>query len=119
MSRVDFMDVSQARDLATFERNLVSMSADLGFPLVGCVLTHMGRSPIDALAVYAVANIPEPYAELSADPDRSIRDPVLTRLREQKFQAVVYDQDFYVQSGAADLWEEQARFGYRCGVAAA
>lgn len=117
MSRIDFMDVSQARDLATFERNLVSMSANLEFPLVGCVLTHLGATPRTPRAVYTVSNTPEAYAEVFADVELTLRDPVITTLRERKFQAVTYDQDFYVQAGASDLWEEQAAFGYRCGIA--
>jgi DNA-binding CsgD family transcriptional regulator len=32
---------------------------------------------------------------------------------------VIYDQTTYVKSGAADLWEQQARFGYHTGVAVA
>jgi len=93
------------------------MSNDLGFPLVNCVLTYLGTSPIDALAVYSVGNTPEAYATSSSDLDLSIRDPLMAQLREQKFQAITYDQEFYVEAGASDLWEVQAAFGYRCGVA--
>lgn len=31
----------------------------------------------------------------------------------------LYDQAFYVNAGAGDLWEEQAPFGYRTGVSMA
>jgi LuxR family transcriptional regulator len=117
MSRIDFMDVSQAADLASLERNLVSMSANLGFPLVGGVLTHLGATPRTPRAVYAVSNTPEAYMETFTDLELTLRDPVITRLREQRFQPITYDQDFYVKGGAADLWEEQAPFGYRCGIA--
>lgn len=117
MNSTSFLDVSQAEDLATFERKLVGMSADLGFPLVGCVLAHLGATPREPQAVYAVGNAPEAYAASCSDIDLTLRDPVMTRLREQKFQAITYDQDFYVKAGASDLWEEQAAFGYRCGIA--
>lgn len=112
------MDVSQAPDLASFKRNMVSMSANLGFPLVNCVLTHFGTGPNDPLAVYSVGNTPAAYAASSSDMALTYRDPVMTRLREQKLQPVAYDQAFYVSAGAADLWEEQAAFGYRHGIAA-
>lgn len=31
----------------------------------------------------------------------------------------VYDQQMYVEAGAADIWEEQAPFGYKNGIATA
>lgn len=116
MNSTSFLDVSQAEDLATFERKLVSMSADLGFPLINCVLTYLGPAPNQALAVYTAGNTPTAYTSFG-DVDLTLRDPVMTRLREQKFQPITYDQDFYVKAGASDLWEEQAVFGYHSGVA--
>jgi len=117
MNSTSFLDVSQAEDFATFERRLVNMSEDLGFPLVNCVLTVLGSSPTEPLSVYGAGNTPEPYLESFSSIDLTARDPVMARLREQKFQAITYDQDFYVKAGASDLWEEQAAFGYRCGIA--
>lgn len=117
MNSTSFLDVSQAEDLATFERRLLGMSADLGFPLVNCVLTVLGTSPTDPRSVYGVGNTPEAYVNSSTSYDLTVRDPVMVRLREQKFQAITYDQDFYVKAGASDIWEEQAAFGYRCGIA--
>jgi DNA-binding CsgD family transcriptional regulator len=117
MSSKGFMDVSQATDLATFKRNLASASATLGFPLVGCVLSQLRSSPIDAQAVYFIGNTPEAFAASAADVALTIRDPVMTWLRAKKLQPVVYDQTFYTKAGASDLWEEQAAFGFRCGIA--
>jgi DNA-binding CsgD family transcriptional regulator len=31
----------------------------------------------------------------------------------------IYDQDLYVNEAAADLWEQQERFGYRTGISVA
>ncbi len=117
MNSTSFLDVSQAEDLATFERRLVSMSEELGFPLISGVLTLLGATPHTPQAFCVVGNTPEAYAETFSNIDLTVRDPVMSRLREQRFQAVTYDQDFYVRAGASDLWEEQAAFGYRCGIA--
>ena len=48
----------------------------------------------------------------------SRRDPVLTKLKQSSIP-FVYDQRFYVENGAADLWEQQAAFGYKTGIALA
>jgi LuxR family transcriptional regulator len=117
MKSTSFMDVSQATDLATFERNLVNAAANLGFPLANCILTHLGPLPGHPLAVYSVGNMPEAYTSF-ADLELTLRDPFMARLREQKFQAITYDQGLYVKANAAELWEEQASFGYRYGIAA-
>ncbi len=117
MTSIDFLEVSQANDLRTFKRKLIEVSGNLGFPLVGCVLTTLGPAVDRPRAVFRVGNPPEAYQNSYSDLALTMRDPVMTFLREHKFQTITYDQSLYVASGTADLWDEQASFGYQTGMA--
>ena len=46
------------------------------------------------------------------------RDPVMRRLKRLS-APFVYDQSMYVNEEAGDLWEMQALFGYKTGIAMA
>ena len=54
--------------------------------------------------------------ETSTSPDDALRDPVMQRMRRLS-TPFCYDQQMYVDAKAGDLWEEQAPFGYRTGIA--
>lgn len=51
-------------------------------------------------------------------PQLGQRDPVMQHCKRQSVP-IVWDQQTYVHNDAAELWETQARFGYRTGVALA
>lgn len=73
-----------------------------------------GRQPLSI----PVGNTPEAFVEAHLDKDNSLRDPVMFRLKRQSVP-FTYDQTMYVNEGAADLWDLQAPFGYRSGIATA
>lgn len=112
------LEIGQALDLNSFQQTLVDLANELEFPLVSAVLlveqTGPGRRP----DVFAVSNAPQEFLEATHDREKSARDPVTQRLR-QLSTPFFYDQSLYVREGAGDLWEEQAAFGYRNGVAVA
>ena len=111
-----FLDVSQAQDLPTFERRLVDFAHDMNFGYVASALA-IDRPGQKAVFVM-LNNAPEAFAELSKDAEDARRDPVLKRLKRLSVP-FVYDQATYVNDGAADLWEQQAEFGYRTGISVA
>jgi DNA-binding CsgD family transcriptional regulator len=113
-----YFDVSQSTDLASFERNLIGAAQELDFPLVGAVLIIDAPTPTEPPRVYSVSNTPAAYASSSDDPALSARDPVMKRLKRLSVP-LIYDQGLYVADGAADLWEEQAAFGFKTGIAVA
>lgn len=49
---------------------------------------------------------------------RGLRDPVMQHCKHSGIP-IVWDQSTYVSAGRGEMWEEQARFGYRCGIAVA
>ncbi len=112
----DYLDVSLAADRRTFEDRLVTFANRLDFGLVSAtvVIEHPGR---EALFV-TTSNRPEGFLEASKNVADSKRDPVLRRLKRMSVP-VIYDQGLYVEDGSADLWDMQAPFGFRTGIAMA
>lgn len=111
-----YIDLSQSSDLPTFERRMVECAQELGFGLVNAtvVFDRPGKDP----AFLAAGNTPQAFREASKNVDDSKRDPVLRRLKGTSLP-FTYDCSLYVGAGAADLWEQQADFGYRTGIAVA
>ncbi len=116
MRQQDLLEIGQASDIPSFERGLVRLAGELDFSLVSGVLVV--EQPGDEPLFVSVGNTPREYAGSFADASDSKRDPVLRQLKRLSVP-VIYDQTTYVKSGAADLWEHQARYGYHTGVAVA
>jgi DNA-binding CsgD family transcriptional regulator len=113
-----YEDVSQASDLASFKRGLIAFANDLDFGLVVGVLAIEHKGPGAQTEYISVGNTPAEFLAASTDPANARRDPVHQRLMQQS-TPLIYDQGFYVNAGAGDLWELQAPFGYHTGVAVA
>jgi DNA-binding CsgD family transcriptional regulator len=113
-----FYDVSQSVDSASFQARLVDMANELDFPLVSAALVLADPATRQAPQVFAVGNTPQAYLEASQNNDSVARDPVIRQMKSLSLP-FWYDQGFYTSAGAGDLWEEQAAFGYRTGIAVA
>lgn len=115
LSLQQLQDLGLASDLDSLNRHLVAAAEQLGFGLASAVLIrgslHSGRA-----WVKSIGNTPAGFLEAQHSLDDTLRDPVMTALR-RGVQPVVYDQGTYVEAGVADLWDAQAPFDYRCGVA--
>lgn len=112
----DYYEISQAPDRGTFERRLVDFANAMDFGLISAalVLDCPGREPV----FVSLGNTPRDFLAASLDAADSVRDPVLQRLKRVG-TPFIYDQSTYVDAGAADLWEQQAAYGYRTGVSMA
>jgi DNA-binding CsgD family transcriptional regulator len=109
-----FLDISQATSAASFERQLVAFAHEMDFGLVlASVITEIpGSDPY----VVRVGNTPEAFLKASTNLEGLSRDPVNKRMKKMSLP-VIYDQNLYVREHAGDLWEEQAPYGYRTGIA--
>jgi DNA-binding CsgD family transcriptional regulator len=116
MRHQDYLDVSESSDRATFERRLVQFVQGLDFDIASAALAV--DKPGEGTQFIAIGNTPDAFLEASRDVDQAKRDPVLQRLKTTTLP-FVYDQALYVADGAADLWEEQAPFGFRTGISMA
>ena len=112
----DYLDVSLAQDRESFEDRLVRFAHRLDFGLVSTILVI--ERPGRESQLITTGNRPEGYLEASKSAPDSRRDPVLHRLKKLSVP-FIYDQQLYVNEGAADLWDLQAAFGYRTGIAMA
>ncbi len=112
-----YFEVSECRDLASFEATLLRMAADLGFQFINAVVVSEG--PLRSKPhVAVIGNTPQTLLDATSNPELMARDPVASRLKQTSLP-FTYDQDFYVKGGAAELWEEQASFGFKEGIAVA
>ena len=112
----DYLDISQASDKQSFDRLLVKFAQSLEFSIVSAALVveHPGTHPVFVMT----GNTPDGFVEASKSLADSRRDPVLKRMKRLNVP-FIYDQALYVKESAGDLWEQQAVFGYRTGIAMA
>lgn len=111
-----YLDVSQSGSVDAFRQQLVGFANHIGFGLVTAFLVL--ERPGTKAAVYSVSNMPEAFEESFKDTTDSSRDPVLKRLKRLSVP-FLYDQELYAAEGAGDLWEQQAAFGFKTGIAVA
>lgn len=108
--------VLQARSRDEFRDEVVRFTQRLGFETVSAItiIDHgLGRSEF-----IAVDNTPVEFVETYFDPTAQRRDPVMQHCRRQSVP-IIWDQETYIGQGAGELWEQQASFGYRTGIAMA
>jgi DNA-binding CsgD family transcriptional regulator len=114
MNHRDFQQLGLSTDRVSFEARLVTIMQSMDFELASAAIAvdRPGLPPIFEM----VGNIPREWSEAARDPADVARDPVMRRMRNTSLP-FAYDQQLYVREGAGDLWEAQAPFGYRTGIA--
>jgi DNA-binding CsgD family transcriptional regulator len=111
-----FASVLRAGSRDDFRAEVVRFTHSLGFNTVSAMAVvdySVGRSEF-----VAVDNAPPGYAEAINDVPSMRRDPVMQHCRRHSVP-IIWDQNTYTSQGLGELWEEQARFGYRTGIAMA
>ena len=108
--------VLQARNRDEFRDEVIRFTQQLGFETVSAVtMIDHGRGRYELITV---DNTPSNYVEPYSDKGSGRRDPVLQHCKRQTVP-IIWNQDTYVANGVGDLWEQQAQFGYRTGIAMA
>ena len=108
--------MADAGDMPTLEARLVRFAHELGFGIIsGALIVEQGPGRATA---FRLGNTPEAFKSAFASTSIGQRDPVLRRLKRLS-APFVYDQSTYVNEEAADLWDMQALFGYKTGIAMA
>ncbi len=115
MDYQQLVDVGLSEDFESFERRLVATAHALGFPIISGVLMRGVLQDAD-VQITSLGNTPEAYVAAAKDLGDARRDPVMARLMTQAVP-VVYDQQTYVGAGVGELWEMQAPYGYKTGIA--
>ncbi len=113
-----YFDVSQSADVDTFRSQLITFAQTMGFGFVtACQIVEDPR-PTGKAKVVRIGNTPAGFEESSTSVAAGARDPVLKRLKSMSVP-FLYDRRMYIDESAADLWEEQAAFGYKTGICVA
>lgn len=115
MNYQQLVDVGLSEDFASFERRLVATAEAMGFPIVSGMLMRGVLKDHDR-QITTYGNTPAGYLQAANDRDDALRDPVVEHLMTQTVP-VVYDQGTYVRARVGELWEMQAPYGYKTGVA--
>jgi DNA-binding CsgD family transcriptional regulator len=108
--------VLQARNRDEFRDEVVRFTQQLGFETVSAVtMVDRGLGKSDLVMV---DNTPTNYVEPYVDAASGKLDPVLQHCKRQTVP-IIWNQKTYVENGVGELWEQQAQFGYRTGIAMA
>lgn len=111
-----FTSVLATRTRAEFKDELVGFTQRLGFQTVAVTLVidhFLGEAEF-----ITVNNTPQAFVEVFLDRNDGRRDPVMQHCKQQTMP-IIWDQETYTKIGQGEVWEEQARFGYRNGIAMA
>jgi DNA-binding CsgD family transcriptional regulator len=111
-----FQDILEVQSRDEFREGIVRFANELEFDYVSAMtvvdhsLTHSEFINVD--------NTPQAFVDVFRDHTMGRKDPVMQHCKSGSLP-IVWDQATYVAKGSADLWEEQAAFGYRNGIALA
>lgn len=116
MLQSGYLSVLEAKNRDEFLAELVRFTKQMEFETIAAttVIDHFLGEP----EFISVDNAPAAYRETSIDRGRGKRDPVSQHCKT-KSVPIIWDQNTYVNVGSGELWEQQARFGYRHGISLA
>ena len=116
MLQSGFTSVLKTQNRDELQQEVVGFTRRLGFETVSAtvVIDHM----LGEAEFITVDNTPRAFKESFQNRDNWRRDPVAQHCRRQSMP-IIWDQATYSEKGLGDMWEHQARFGYRNGIAMA
>ena len=116
MLQGDYLSVLEAKDQDQFRSVVVRFAQNLGFETVSAMVAvdHVGASS----EFVAVHNTPLAYLASYQDLSATKRDPVSQHCKRNTVP-IIWGQQTYLDNDAIELWEHQAHFGYRNGIAMA
>ena len=109
------IDVGMSDDFTSFERRLVATADAMGFSIISGVLMR-GVLQDANVQITSLGNTPDAYVQAAKDLGDTRRDPVMASLMTQSVP-ILYNQQTYVNAGVGELWEMQAPYGYKTGIA--
>jgi DNA-binding CsgD family transcriptional regulator len=111
-----YLAVMEAKTPDEFRNEIVRFAQQLGFKYVSA-MTVVDHS-LASSDFHSVDNAPSAYTQSFNDTGLGQRDPVMQHCKRGAVP-IIWNQDTYVSCGHADIWEQQAQFGYQTGVALA
>jgi DNA-binding CsgD family transcriptional regulator len=116
MLQGDYLSVLEAKDQAQFRSVVIRFAQRLGFNTVSAMVAvdQPGLPP----EFTAVHNTPMAFEQNFENMAFAKRDPVMQHCKRQTMP-IIWGQKTYLDRGAVELWEMQAQYGYRNGIAMA
>jgi DNA-binding CsgD family transcriptional regulator len=108
--------VVQAQTREGFQREIVRFANTIGFDFVSAV-TVVDHS-LNHSDFISVDNTPPEWVKSYLNHEVMHLDPVMQHCKRATVP-IMWNQHTYVSHGAGSLWEDQARWGYRNGIALA
>jgi DNA-binding CsgD family transcriptional regulator len=116
MLQGDYLSVLEAKDQAQFRSVVIRFAERLGFQTVSAMVAvdQPGLAP----EFVTVHNTPMAFEGQFDNELVGQRDPVMQHCKRNTMP-IVWTQKTYLDQGAINLWEVQAQYGYRNGIAMA
>lgn len=116
MLQSGYLSVLEAKSRDDLQLELGRFTQQLGFQTFSAmaVIDHFLGEP----EFITVDNTPAAYRDTFLDSNNGKRDPVSQHCKT-KSVPIIWDQSTYVQAAKGEMWEHQARFGYRHGISLA
>lgn len=111
-----YLSVTQAQTPIEFRKEIIKFGQSLGFQTVsGMTVIDHSLTHTD---FYCVDNTPSGYAESFSNVSLGRADPVMQHCKYSSIP-LIWDQEIYINNNCASIWEEQANYGLRNGIALA
>jgi DNA-binding CsgD family transcriptional regulator len=107
-------DVLAARDACDLSLSFAQFVVSIGFDryTLLCVTDSSGEGRPQ---VEWVDNTPPGFFDASRDVEQGSRDPVLQAAKRRSVP-FTYGRDAYIEAGVPELWDQQANYGFCCGI---
>lgn len=116
MLQSDYLAIAEATNEAQLHAQALRLTKKLGFQTFSIIVALDKQD--GECDFCGVDNTPVEYEDVFNDLDIARRNPVSQHCRFSN-RPIAWDQTTYVEANEGGLWENQARFGYRAGVAVA
>jgi DNA-binding CsgD family transcriptional regulator len=113
MLQGSYQSVLEAKSRDEFRGEVVRFAQHLGFDTVSAI-TVVDHA-VGNTEFIVVDNCPSNFRDNMDDMTLARRDPVMQHCKRQTMP-IVWDQNTYTSAGLGELWEAQARFGFRTGI---
>jgi DNA-binding CsgD family transcriptional regulator len=111
-----FYGLLQSQSAQELLDDTVQFARSLGFQTISATLVVDG--PCETADFHCLDNTPSGYRDVFEDLGNARRDPVMQHCKRAA-TPIVWNQETYVRAGKEAMWERQAAFGYRVGIALA
>ena len=116
MLQGDYLSVLEARNRDEFHEVVVHFAQSLGFETVSAMAVV--DKGIGEAEFITIDNTPAAFRQVFAGTGSGRRDPVMQHCKRNSVP-IIWGQKTYLDNEAIDIWETQAPFGYRNGIAMA